>query len=129
MFDISYMNLLQVKGLRSVLVDKLNKLTQSCSKRTFDLRTPGKEETVQLYSRAGNTIGEVQYFWFKAGVYKVPYSLSLGREYHGFGEEYNVVKKGKEKYYYLPYNIKAVGRISSGEEGKEKRRRKFWGRI
>ena len=32
------------------------------------------------------------------------------REYHGYGEECNVEKKGKGKQYLLSYNIKAVGK-------------------
>ena len=33
-----------------------------------------------------------------------------GREYYGFGEEYNVEKKEWGKQYYLPNNIKAAGK-------------------
>ena len=39
-------------------------------------------------------------------------------EYHGLVEDSNVEKKVKGKQYHLFYYIKAVGRISSGENGK-----------
>ena len=41
--------------------------------------------------------------------------MKRGKEYHGCEEEYNVEKKGKEKQCHLPYNTKAVVRISSWE--------------
>ena len=44
--------------------------------------------------------------------------MKRGKEYHGWGEEYNVEKKGKGKQYHLFYDIKAVGKnIKVGEEG------------
>ena len=42
----------------------------------------------------------------------------MGREYQGYGEEYNVKKRKKGRHYHLPCDIKAVGKKKSGEERK-----------
>ena len=38
------------------------------------------------------------------------YVVKRGRIYYGYGEEYNMEKKGKGKQYHLLYNIQAVGK-------------------
>ena len=54
--------------------------------------------------------------------------MKRGREYHGFGGEYNAEKKGKGKQYLLFFNVKAVGKnIKWGREERsiEKLRKKI----
>ena len=42
------------------------------------------------------------------------------REYHGCGEEFNVEKKKRGSNTIFPIILRLIGRISSGEEWKEK---------
>ena len=66
-------------------------------------------------------------------MYKVPYKVyqvcwgkisrceegRRGREYHGCGEEYNVEKRERGSNIIFPIIMRQLGRISSGEKGKE----------
>ena len=45
--------------------------------------------------------------------------VKRGREYHGCGEEYNVKKREKRSNSNFPLKLRLLGRISSGKEGKE----------
>ena len=55
------------------------------------------------------------------GVYQVCWEeyqvVKSGREYHGCGAEYNVVKREKGSNIIFPIILRLLGRISSGEEG------------
>ena len=51
--------------------------------------------------------------------------MHRGREYHGCEEEYNVEKKGNGKQYYLPYNIKDVGKNIKRGRGQKFVRKNF----
>ena len=44
-----------------------------------------------------------------------------GREYHGFGEAYNYKMEKRERYYNIifPIILRMLGKILSGEKGKE----------
>ena len=64
-------------------------------------------------------MGEGKFIQSIGKEYKV---VARGREYHDFGDEYKVKKKGKRKQYHLLYNIKAVGKnikLGRGEGGRK----------
>ena len=46
----------------------------------------------------------------------------MGREYQGYGEEYNVKKRKKGRHHHLPCDIKAVGKkkVEKREKGNSK---------
>ena len=51
--------------------------------------------------------------------------VKRGREYYGCGEKYNVDKFGKGKQYHLSYNIEAVGKNIKWGRGQKFRERKL----
>ena len=58
----------------------------------------------------------------RSGLYKVPHSpllevMTRGKEYHGCGEEYNMEKR-ERGIDDLPYKLRLLGRILSGERGR-----------